>query len=325
MVVREMKDYRTGRKYLVIRETFRTVDGTPSSRNIRNYGYITDENREELYKKANEELEKLKDKLENIEVQLDLNLQNINSKIDENLGYAVLEKVYEQIGMKNILNKTISANKRSDAFDVNSAVKLLVFSRILKPDSKFQTFEGKPNFFGNIFKDLKLENVYSSLSDLCKAKDAIQINIHKNVSNLYERDLQLVFYDVTNYYFEIDYNDGYDDNNDPLGLRYEGVSKEERTLPIVQMGLLMDIHRVPIAYKLFTGNTHDQSTLIPILEEFQKIFEVKTIKVIADKGLNSGKNLEYLIKRNHKFIVSQMVRTKDQKFRDKILEEEGYN
>jgi transposase len=137
--------------------------------------------------------------------------------------------------------------------------------------------------------------------------------------------MEMVFYDVTNYYFETDYDDGYDENDKPKGLRYVGVSKENRETPIVQMGLLMDKQGIPIAYKLFQGNTHDQKTLIPILEEFKQTFNLKSITVIADKGLNSGVNIDYLLKNNHKFIVSQMVRTRDEKFRTKILEQEGYN
>jgi transposase len=200
----------------------------------------------------------------------------------------------------------------------------LVFSRILNPDSKLETFKGKDGFFADPFKEIKLDNVYDALTELHENETKLQLHIHEQVSKLYNRNLKMVFYDVTNYFFDTDYDDGYDEDGKPLGLRYVGVSKEKRETPIVQMGLLMDEQRIPIAYKLFEGNTHDQRTLVPILEEFKKTFNLKSITIIADKGLNSGSNIDYLLKNNHKFIVSQMVRTRDEKFRSLVLENEGY-
>jgi transposase len=132
---------------------------------------------------------------------------------------------------------------------------------------------------------------------------------------LYKRNLTLTFYDITNYFFETEIEDD---------LRAKDVSKENRESPIVQMGLLMDQQGIPIAYKLFRGDTLDQLTLIDTIEEFQKIFNVHSITLVADKCLNSGRNLQYLINHKHKYIVSQMVRTNDEKFREKILDQNSY-
>jgi hypothetical protein len=262
------------------------------------------------------ELESEKEKKYEFSLKIEKNSANEESK---NLGYIILDKIFNCLKINNFIKNNIK--KRSDVFDLNSTIKLLVYSRILNPDSKLETFKGKDGFFGCPFKNIKLDNIYDALTDLFKVENTLQLHIHKEVSKLYDRNMEMVFYDVTNYFFETDYDDGYDENDKPLGLRYVGVSKEKRETPIVQMGLLMDKQGVPIAYKLFQGNTHDQKTLIPILDEFKQTFGLNSITVVADKGLNSGANLDYLIKNNHKFIVSQMVRNKDEKFRAEILKD----
>jgi transposase len=159
---------------------------------------------------------------------------------------------------------------------------------------------------------------------LFKVEKDLQLHIHQEVSKLYNRDMEIVFYDVTNYFFETDYDDGLDNDGNQKGLRYVGVSKENRETPIVQMGLLMDKDHIPIAYKLFPGNTHDSKTIISVLEDFKTTFSLKSITVIADKGLNSGANIDYFLENNYNFIVSQMVRGRDEKLRNKVLEKDGY-
>jgi hypothetical protein len=318
MYIRETFDKRVNKKYLFVSETYRDIENKSKIRNLKNFGLITNNNKNELINLANEYIAKNKEHKDKT-LLIDFN-ENANSNhADFNYGFIILEKIFNILNIDNFIYKNIK--KRSDAFDLNSTIKLLVYSRILNPDSKLETFNGKDGFFGNPFKDIKLDNIYDSLTDLFKVENSLQLHIHKEVSKLYDRKMEMVFYDVTNYFFETDYDDGYDENGKPLGLRYSGVSKENRETPIVQMGLLMDSQGIPIAYKLFQGNTHDQKTLVPILEEFKTTFNLKSITVVADKGLNSGANIDYLIKNNHKFIVSQMIRSKDEKFRTEILKD----
>jgi transposase len=245
-------------------------------------------------------------------IELKFGMSNEKLECSKNLGYIILEKIYKSLNIETFFNKKIQ--KRSDSFSTNDAIKLLTFSRILEPNSKFKTHQLQDYFFKNPF-NLKLRNIYDVLDDAFVVKENLQLHLHKQISKLYNRNLSLVFYDVTNYFFETEIEDE---------LRAKGVSKENRETPIVQMGLLMDQQGIPIAYKLFRGNTLDQLTLIETIEEFQKIFNVHSITLVADKGLNSGRNLQYLINHNHKYIVSQMVRTNDEKFREKILDQNGY-
>lgn len=318
MTLIEVKDSRSGKMFLQLRESYRNKERKPAVRCIKNYGIVTDENRKQLYilalaDKKQFELEHQSEvKLENIKVRVGgENSQVTNVK---NFGYIVLDKIYKTLGLDKFIKTNI--RKRKDSFDTNNLLRLLTFSRILKPDSKLETFKKSNSFFEKF--NVKLDNVYDVLDDLFNVENSLQLHMHQEVSKIYKRDLNLVFYDVTNYFFEIDFND------EESGLRASGVSKEKRTTPIIQMGLLMDQEGIPIAYKLFRGNTHDTKTLISAIEEFQKIFNVHSIKLIADKGLNSGANLEYLVSHNHQFIVSQKVRGKSEKFIDKILDENDY-
>ena len=146
-------------------------------------------------------------------------------------------------------------------------------------------------------------------------KEDLQYHLNQKVSELFGRDASLVFYDVTNYYFEIEKQDE---------LKKKGVSKENKKSPIVQMGLLIDRNGLPIAYKLFAGNTHDSSTLIPFLSEMREKYHLGKIILTADKGLNSGKNLSYLSSNNDGYIVSQKIRGASKTFIAKVMEDEGY-
>jgi transposase len=133
-------------------------------------------------------------------------------------------------------------------------MKLLTFARLLYPASKKKTYENKEVFFEKM--DFSLDDVYRCLSFFTKHKDALQLWIHERIKQQYDRNTSLDYYDVTNYYFEVDKQDD---------LRKKGVSKEHRPDPIVQMGLFMDTDGIPITYGLHPGNMLDKQTLIPML------------------------------------------------------------
>lgn len=126
------------------------------------------------------------------------------------------------------------------------------------------------------------DDVYRFLSFFNEHKDALQLWIHEQIKERHGRNTSLVYYDVTNYYFEIDEQDE---------LRRKGVSKEHRPDPIVQMGLFMDTDGIPITYGLYSGNTLDKQTLIPMLGKIQRNFSLGKIIVVADKGMTTGDNI----------------------------------
>nr|WP_231968775.1 IS1634 family transposase [Thermoanaerobacterium sp. RBIITD] len=192
-------------------------------------------------------------------------------------------------------------------------MKLLVFSRLLYPASKKKTYENKDIFFEKF--DFSLDDVYRCLTFFNKHSDALQLWIHERVKSLYDRNTDLVYYDVTNYYFEIDEQDE---------LRKKGVSKEHRPDPIVQMGLFMDTNGIPITYKLFPGNAPDKTTLMPMLRRIQHDYSLGRIIVVADKGIITGDNIWYTLSAGNGYVFSYSVRCADKEFKKYVLDENGY-
>jgi len=196
---------------------------------------------------------------------------------------------------------------------LDSILKLLVFSRALNPASKQETINKQSNFF--IDEGVNLHDTYRSLELLSEFKEEIEAQIHNQISKQYQRDCSLVFYDVTNYYFESEVT---------IGSRQKGPSKELKKTGIVQMGLFIDSFGIPISYDLFPGNMHDSKTLIPSINKMRKKFNLGKITLTADKELNSNSNLSFLVENNDNYIVSQKIRGSKESFIKEVLCDSGY-
>jgi len=166
----------------------------------------------------------------------------------KNFGYAVPMKIYHELGIDEFLKAQMI--KEDFKFNTNSIMILLVISRLLYPGSKKKAFEGKGRFFERF--DFTLDDVYRVLTHFDKVSADLQRFIHGRVREAYGSDTSVIYYDVTNYYFEIS-------KQDELR-RYGGKPKQNRKKPIVQMGLAMDKDGVPIHYELFPGNKLDKET-----------------------------------------------------------------
>jgi len=229
----------------------------------------------------------------------------------KNFGYACLSKIYHELGIHTFL---INRQRHSkEGYNANAIMQLLVFSRLLFPSSKKKTFENRSMFFENA--DFSLDDVYRCLSFLNKRKNELLLWMHKRIQDQYNRDTSLVYYDVTNYYFEIDEQDD---------LRRKGVSKEHRHDPIVQIGLFMDNNGIPITYGLYPGNILDKQTLIPVLGKIQRDFSLGRIVVVADKGITTGDNIYYTLSARNGYILSYSIRGADAAFKAYVLDEDGY-
>ena len=229
----------------------------------------------------------------------------------KNLGYLALSQIYHELDLHTFFyNHSRSFNSE---FNTNSIMKLLVFSRILSPGSKRATYEQRSRYFEDC--DFSLEDIYRCLSKVSTLATGAQKHLHKRVSKQYGRDCQLIYYDVTNYYFEIDRQDE---------MRKKGYSKEHRPNPIIQMGLFIDTFGVPISYRLFPGNTVDCETLIPILSEMKKQYGIGRAIVVADKGINSGDNIAFSSIAENGYVFSQSVRGANKELKDYVLSDEGY-
>ncbi|GHU73670.1 hypothetical protein AGMMS49992_13010 [Clostridia bacterium] len=184
------------------------------------------------------------------------------------LGYAPLSMLYRDLGLDQFF--TNQARKLDVKYDLNSIVRLLVYSRILFPGSKKKTYEGKDMYFDK--SDFTLDDIYHSLGFISTLKNSLVKYVHNRIEKEKPRNLSRVYYDVTNYYFEIDEQDN---------LRKKGVSKEYRPDPIIQMGLLMDGDGIPITYSLFPGNTNDCETMIPVMRRLHADYGLGRMVVVS--------------------------------------------
>lgn len=231
-----------------------------------------------------------------------------NSK---NLGYAALSYIYHELKIDVFFNsrqRSIGAE-----YNLNSIMRLLVFSRLLYPSSKKKAYENRSKFFERF--DFSLDDLYRSLTRFSKFQEALQLWIHERIISNYGRDTTITYYDVTNYYFEIDKQDK---------TRRKGVCKEHRPNPIIQMGLLMDNSGLPVAYQLFPGNNNDCTTLIPILKRIRREFCVGKAVVVSDKGLNTAKNAYYLANSRGGYVFSQSVRGGTKELKEYVLKKSDY-
>ena len=309
-----------GRVHLSIVEGYREpVTGKVKQRNIQTLGYLDDLEKEfsdpilhfsELAKKMT-----LDEKNKNLPLTFTFNPQDVidsSSTLRKNLGFVVLSYFYHKLEIdKFLINR--QRNLKIE-FSLNNIFQLLVYSRVLNPCSKKRVFETKDNLFMNL--DIGVNDVFRSLDHFNKYKDDLLLHIHEMVRMHYGRDTKKVYYDVTNYYFEI---------KEPDDFRKKGVSKEHRKSPIVQMGLLMDNNGLPITYKLFEGNTNDCETLMPVLDDLKDDYGLSKIIVVADKGMNTGENIAYNIINKNGYIYSQTIRGGSDEFKKYVLDQDGYS
>jgi hypothetical protein len=309
--------YKNGRTYLSICESY-TRDKISKTRTVEKCGYL-DELEKTMgdpaahYKRRAAQLtEAQRGKNEAITVTF-----HTKERIDalgpntKNLGYAVLSYYYHRLGIDRFWD-----NRRMRAgfeYNPNAIFKLLGYSRVLCPGSKKAAFEGKGMFLDRM--DFTLDDLYRCLSFFSGYEDDLIAWIDKGIDALRPRDRGCTYYDVTNYYFEIDAEDA---------LRRRGVSKEHRPNPIVQMGLALDGDGIPLGYRLYEGNVNDCLTLMPVLKEMRSRHKGGHVIVVADKGLNTSDNIAANILDGNGFVFSQSVRHATAGLQGWVLDPQGY-
>ena len=319
MFVKKILEKRTGRTFLTIVHGYREPGtGKVKQKTIKSLGYL-----DELEKSFNDPINHFKEVAKQMTEEAKYASRALtfsfpaNDTIDtsftlrKNLGFSVLSFFYHQLKIDEFfINRQRNLNID---YSLNSIFQMLVYMRILDPCSKKKSFEKMDNLFLNF--DFEISDVYRALDYFKFYKDDLLLNTHEMVRSIYGRDMKNVYYDVTNYYFEI---------NEPDELRKKGVSKEHRPNPIVQMGLLMDNSGLPITYKLFEGNTNDSETLMPVLEDLKDDYGLNRVIVVADKGMNTGENIAYNILHKNGYIYSQTVRGANADLKQFVLDQSGY-
>ena len=236
-----------------------------------------------------------------------------NTRLRKNFGYTALSRIYHQLGIHTFLiNRQRHSNEK---YDANAIMKLLVYSRLLYPSSIKAAFEGRERFFEK--SSYSLDDVYRCLDLFCKHRETLQVWLNDKIRKNYGRDTSLIYYDVTNYYFESDVQDDF---------KRKGVSKEHRPNPIIQMGLFMDSNGLPITCELFPGNTNDCLTYRPNFGRIKKLFELGRVITVADKGMTTGDNIWYTKNTPTRdgYVFSMSIRGADKKLKDYVLKQEGY-
>lgn len=327
MFVKKYK-YKNGRTFLSIVNGYK-LNGKTKHEVIMKLGYL-----DELEKEYDNPVEYFSKQAKDIENNLSFIIKN--SKLQKNIsnrknvGYGFIKNVYNDLGINSFL-KSKQKGLKID-YDLNSIFSLLVFSRILFPGSKKETYEGRNRFF-EPFDNFSLDDVYRSLDYFNNYKEELEILLWNNTKDTYKRDASTTYYDCTNYYFEINYNDTdlVDEEGNIIEKNYRkrGPEKNHRPDPIIEMGLLMDSKDIPLAYDLFPGNESEKLSLRPIHNRTKAKFNLDRTVVVADRGLNTSDNIFYLAGRNDKehmdgYIYGQSVRGADKEFKSWLLNQDDY-
>ena len=197
-----------------------------------------------------------------------------------NCGYLFLQKVYYSLGLDKICRDIQS--RHSFSYDMNDILSKLVYTRILYPSSKLSSYNQARSFLEQ--PSFELHDIYRALSVLSEESDSIQAALYKNSQKILERRKDILYYDCTNYYFEVEEDDD---------LRRHGKSKQNQPLPLVGMGLFMDHDGIPLAFDIFPGNKNEQPTLKPLEKKILKDFGLEQIIVCTDAGLSSKTNRKF--------------------------------
>ena len=251
-----------------------------------------------------------------------------------NVGYAVLKDLYKQLELDKFWKLVL--RKPSIQYDLEAVFRLLVFSRILYPGSKRDTFLNKSAYFEDM-DGFSLKDTYKALDVFDQYDEQLQKWIYSHSSKICERDMSVSYFDCTNYYFDIGrsdmdtFDDGgrpVDGKGNPAEIKYRkrGPEKNHRPDPIVEMGLLMDKDGIPLAFDLFPGNESEKVHMRPIINRVKSQFGSGRVIFVADRGLNTSDNIYFLNgdnKADHNprdgYVYGQSVRGADAEFKAWVL------
>jgi len=228
-----------------------------------------------------------------------------------NGGYLFLQQIYNSLGLSKLC-EDISGRYKFD-FNLDSVLSRLIYSRIIYPSSKLATKKLSNNFIEK--PKFKLQHIYRALEILAKENDLIQSIVYQNSLKHGKRNTKILYYDCTNYYFEIERESG---------LKQYGISKEHRPNPIVQMGLFMDGDGIPLAFNINPGNTNEQITMQPLEEKILKDFNLSKFIVCTDAGLASENNRKLNSYGKRAFITTQSIKKLKKHLKQWALNAEGW-
>jgi transposase len=320
MIKKTIVHFRDGSSKTLIRvlKSFRPGSNQNSKQvTIKNFGYLEDQtDLDAFWAEVNEVDENMKKGYRrslHLSIPLDSkNNDSCNKKY--NYGYRFIEAIFEELKLESFFNQV---DFKGD-YSLYEVFEFLVYQRILNPQSKRASFQEVDKFYNKSFH-FSLADIYRALDKFSDISISLQVYLNQQIKKIIGRDSSYAFYDVTNYYFEKDFN----------GLQgtypQRGVSKEHQLGPIVQLGLFMDSNNLPIAMKAYPGNTSDSITLQPAMADVKKDFNLGRLIIVADKGLNSTSNIDYIVNSGDGYVVSQVLKgPKGSKYHELMFNPEGY-
>lgn len=235
-----------------------------------------------------------------------------DQQLSFNAGYLFLQRIYHQLGLPGICKKLKKDN--SFSYDLDSVLSRLIYGRILFPSSKLSCYELSHNLIEQ--PGFELHHIYRTLSMLAQNSDLIQAELYKRSKKVIKRSTGVLFYDCTNYFFEIEQESG---------LKQYGPSKEHRPNPIVQMGLFMDKSGIPLAFCINPGSQNEQLSLKPLEQQILRDFELSKFVVCTDAGLSSDANRRFNNIGERSFITTQSIKKLKEDLRNWCLDVTGWH
>ena len=229
-----------------------------------------------------------------------------------NGGYLFLQKIYHQLGLHKICEEISTRHKFT--YNMDSILSRLLYGRIIFPSSKLSTCNLSATFLEK--PDFEIQQIYRALEVISKESDFIQSELYKNSLKLSKRNTGILYYDCTNYFFEIE---------EEQGLKQYGYSKEHRPNPIVQMGLFMDADGIPLAFNISKGNTNEQTTLTPLEQKILDDFKLSKFVVCTDAGLASTNNRKFNDQGERAFITTQSIKKLKKHLSEWALASDGWH
>ena len=228
-----------------------------------------------------------------------------------NGGYLFLQSVYYGLKLDSVCRRI--RNRHQFRFDLNAILSDLVYARILEPSSKSSSFQAAKRFLEP--PSYELHDVYRALSVLAQELDFIQAEVYKNSFFFGKRNNRFLYYDCTNYYFEVGQEDG---------MKKYGKSKEHRPNPIIQMGLFTDGDGLPLAFSLFPGSQNEQKSMKPLEQKILQQFGCRKFIYCSDAGLASEDNRVFNHMGERSFIVTQSIKKLPAEDREWALDGKGF-
>ena len=236
-----------------------------------------------------------------------VSLDTISDAQIVNWGYIVYQKIWQEFGLDKTLSRL--TKKRKTQFNLDNASFLMVIQHLLDAKSKLSTYSHQNRYIG--LPEAKLQHLYRSLDLLVESKEILEEEIFYQNRNLFNLQVDVVFYDVTTFAFESVRKDS---------LRDFGFSKDAKFKEVqVVMGLLIDREGRPIGYELFSGNTFEGKTLEASLDKLKKRFTIGKVIIVADRGINSKINLMHIKDKGYDYIFASRIKTLKKDIKEEIF------